>query len=125
MASDFSWALAIQIAAGTRPRDPMILDLALQALARMDGHEVVTRLRDAILARDADDIGDPFSEPAVEAAARRLVEMVYTGEILDSDGTETAIAYHQALGWQVLRFTKPPSVCGPGFGWWNDPPSMV
>jgi hypothetical protein len=119
-ASDGRWALATQIVAGTRPADPNLLSLAVEALEAQFGVDVVHRLHAAILARDAADIVEPFAEPAVEAAARRFVEMVYTGEVTPG----RTIGYHQALAWQVLRFTKPPSVCGPGMGWWNTPPEL-
>lgn len=116
------WSLAVQILAGTGMRDPTLLELALTALARDAGADVVARLHRAVLARDADDIVRPFEDAAVEAAARSLVAMLYTGEIADADGTVTAIGFHQALAWEVLAFTKAPSVCGPGFGWWADAP---
>lgn len=116
------WSLAVQILAGTRMRDEAVMSLALGALARTAGADVVARLHRAVLARDADDIVRPFDDAAVEAAARSLVAMLYTGEIADAGGTVTAIGFHQALAWEVLAFTKAPSVCGPGFGWWTDPP---
>jgi hypothetical protein len=116
------WPLAVQILAGTGMRDGTLLTLALEALTRDAGADVVARLHRAVLARDADDIGRPFEDPAVEAAARMLVEMLYTGEIADAKGSVTAVGFHQALAWEVLAFTKAPSVCGPGFGWWADPP---
>lgn len=116
------WPLAVQILAGTGMRDETLLTLALEALSRDAGADVVARLHRAVLSRDADDIDRPFEEAEVEAAARQLVAMLYTGEIPDADGTVTAIGFHQALAWEVLAFTKAPSVCGPGFGWWADPP---
>ena len=118
------WTLATQILAGTRPRDATLTELAVAALEREAGAETVEKLLVAVLGRDADDIGAPFADAAVEAAARRFVEMVYTGELPAADGTTTGLGFHQALAWQVLRFTKPPSVCGPGFGWWADAPDV-
>jgi hypothetical protein len=119
------WSLAVQILAGTGMRDPILLEIALAALSRQVGADVVARLHRAVIARDADDIVRPFEDPAVEAAARGLVAMLYTGEIADADGTVTAIGFHQALAWEVLAFAKAPSVCGPGFGWWADAPEGV
>lgn len=116
------WPLAVQILAGTGMRDGTLFSLAIEALARDAGEETVARLHRAVLARDADDIARPFEDPTIEAAARKLVEMLYTGEIPDAAGTVTAVGFHQALAWEVLSFTKAPSVCGPGFGWWADPP---
>jgi hypothetical protein len=121
-ATETDWSLAVQVLAGTRMRDPTLLELALAVLTRDAGADVVARLHRAVLARDADDIVRPFDDAAVEAAARSLVAMLYTGEIAGADGTVTAIGFHQALAWEVLAFTKAPSVCGPGFGWWTDPP---
>jgi hypothetical protein len=117
-AQDRSWALATQIVAGTRVSDPTMLTLAVQAIETQFGANTVMELYDAVLARDAANIAAPFPDAAVEAAARRFVEVVYTGEI----ATGSALGFHQALAWQVLPFTKPPSVCGPGFGWWTNPP---
>jgi hypothetical protein len=119
------WPLAVQILAGTGMRDEAVMTLALDALARSAGADVVARLHRAVLGRDADDIARPFDDPAVEAAARALVGMLYTGEIADADGTVTAIGFHQALAWEVLSFTKAPSLCGAGFGWWADAPEGV
>ena len=116
------WPLAVQILAGTGMRDQAVMTLALDALTRSAGADVVARLHRAVLARDADDIVRPFDDAEIESAARKLVEMLYTGEIADSGGTVTAIGFHQALAWEVLAFTKAPSVCGPGFGWWADAP---
>jgi hypothetical protein len=120
-----SWDLAVQILAGTRVKDPTVLALALQGLTAEIGVSRVDALLRAILSRDADSIVEPFSDSKIEAAARRLVDIVYSGEIpTGPDGAVTALAFHQALAWQVLPFTKPPSVCGPGFGWWSNPPDI-
>jgi hypothetical protein len=119
------WLIATQVVAGTLPRDLTLADLALEALIRSAGPATVDALLFAIMARDAQNIGDPFADPAVEDAARHYVEMLYSGDIPDEDGTVSNIGFHQALAWQVLRFTKPPSVCGPGFGWWAEPPATV
>jgi hypothetical protein len=112
------WALATQIVAGTRVADPTVLRLAVKAIEAELGEATLDRLLDAVLARDAASIVEPFADPAVEAAVRRFVEIVYTGEI----ETGTTAGFHQALAWQVLTFTKPPSICGSGFGWWTNPP---
>jgi|GEM_PF-1778810 len=115
-----SWAMATQIVAGTRLADPHVLALAVDALEKEVGADVVGRLYAAIIDRDASNIVEPFEDPDVETAARRFVEMIYTGEITPG----TTVAFHQALAWQVLPFTKPPSVCGPDMGWWTDPPAQ-
>jgi hypothetical protein len=115
---DQSWTLATQIVAGTRVSDPTVLTLAVKAIETEFGADIVTKLLDAVLARDAANIAAPFPDPAVEAAARRFVEVVYTGEF----AVGSTLGFHQALAWQVLPFTKPPSICGPGFGWWTNPP---
>ncbi len=116
-----SWTMATQILAGTRLADPNVLELAVAALENEVGSEVVDRLYAAILKRDAASIVEPFGDDEIEAAARRFVEMIYTGEITPG----ATVAFHQALAWQVLPFTKPPSVCGPGMGWWTDPPERA
>ncbi len=120
-ASGKSWTMATQIVAGTRLADPNVLELAVAALEREVGGDVVARLHAAIIERDAANIVEPFDDAAVEAAARRFVEMVYTGEITPG----TIVGYHQALAWQVLPFAKPPSVCGPDMGWWTYPPDQA
>jgi hypothetical protein len=112
------WALATQIIAGTRVTDPTVLKLALAAIETSFGTATVDKLLDSVLARDAANILEPFADSEVEAAARRFVEIVYTGEITAG----SALGFHQALAWQVLSFAKPPSICGPGFGWWTNPP---
>jgi hypothetical protein len=119
------WEVGMQILAGTRLRDPNVLALVIGALERESGADTVKRLIAAVLKRDAGNIVDPFDDPAVESTARRFVEMAYTGEIPQADGRVAAIGFHQALAWQVLGFTKPPGVCGPGFGWWNQRPTTI
>lgn len=112
------WTVATQIIAGARVADPTVLKLAVGAVESEFGGATVEKLLDAVLARDAASIVEPFADPAVEAAARRFVEIVYTGQI----GANSTLGFHQALAWQVLPFTKPPSVCGKGFGWWTNQP---
>lgn len=115
-----SWTFATQIIAGTRLADPNVLTLAVDALEAEVGADVVKRLHAAILKRDAANIVVPFEDADIESAARRFVEIIYTGEITPGH----TVAYHQALAWQVLPFTKPPSICGPDMGWWTDPPAQ-
>lgn len=117
-----SWDIGTQILAGARLRDPTLMAVALEGLAREVGAGTVDRLLEAVLARDAANIEAPFEDPAIENAARRFVAIVYTGEIPIAGGSP-AIGFHQALAWQVLHFTKPPSVCGPDMGWWTNPPA--
>ena len=119
-ASGGVWTLATQIVAGARVADPTMLKLAVKSIESEFGAATVGKLLDAVLSRDAANIVDPFPDAAVEAAARRYVEMVYTGQI----DAGTTPGFHQALAWQVLPFTKPPSICGPGFGWWTKPPDV-
>jgi hypothetical protein len=118
MAARGNWTIATQIVAGTRLADPNVLEMAVAALEKEVGADVVARLYQAILARDAASIVEPFADKDVESAARRFFEMIYTGEIEPG----TTAAFHQALAWQVLPFTKPPSICGPDMGWWTYPP---
>ncbi|MEJ8573617.1 hypothetical protein [Microbaculum marinum] len=115
-----NWTLATQIITGTQLPDPTVLSLAVEALEHEVGLDVVNRLHAAILKRDAADIVEPFEDSEVEAAARRFVEIVFTGEMTPGN----TAGYHTALAWRVLRFTKPPSVCGPDMGWWNKPPAI-
>jgi len=119
------WLAASQTLAGARVRDPVFLGLCVDALEREAGAGAVKGLLAAVAQRDAANIGDPFADADVESAARRFVEMVYTGEIMQADGSAPAIGFQQALAWQVLGFTKPPSVCGEDFGWWNQPPDPL
>jgi hypothetical protein len=120
-APDTSWTLVTQIVTGARIGDPTVLDLMIEAITSEFGAAVVDKLRDAVLARDAASIVEPFPDSAVEAAARRFVEIAYTGQF----HAGTTLGFHQALAWQVLPFAKPPSICGPGFGWWTDPPASL
>jgi hypothetical protein len=119
-----SWDLVVQILAGARMKDPTVLALALDSLRREFGEPALRRLAEAVLARDAANIVEPFTDPQTEAAARRFVEMLYSGEIADGAGKPLMLGFHQSLAWQVLPFTKAPSLCGPGFGWWNAPPDV-
>ena len=123
--TDRSWATGTLILAGTRPRNPDFLAAALDAFQGEFGAETAGHLLDAVLQRDAAGITDPFDDPRLEDAARRLVEILYTGDLPSGSGADVAAGFQQALAWQVLGFTKPPSICGPEFGWWNAPPGAA
>jgi Membrane bound FAD containing D-sorbitol dehydrogenase len=59
------------------------------------------------------------------AAARRvtatIVECWYTGVYASPSGPRVA-TYLEALAWSTLGFTKPPTVCGGGMGYWAEAP---
>lgn len=113
------WEMASQTMAGARVA-PVLLSHAKEALEAEVGQETVARLLSAALTRDADSIVRPFEDDTLEAAARRFVEIVYTGQL----GPDDMTGFQQSLAWQVLDFAKPPGVCGPGFGWWSQPPAQ-
>jgi hypothetical protein len=58
-------------------------------------------------------------------AARRvtatIVECWYTGIYASPSGPRVA-TYLEALAWSTLGFTKPPTVCGGGMGYWAQAP---
>jgi len=121
--TDRSWAIGTVILAGTRPRNLDFLTAALEVFQGEFGAATANRLRGAVLQRDAASIVDLFEDPVLETAARHLVEILYTGDLPSGQGAETADGFQQSVAWQVLGFTKPPSICGPGFGWWSAPPN--
>ena len=123
--TDRSWVIGTQILAGTRPRNPDFLAAALDAFQGVFGAEASDRLLDAVLQRDAARITEPFDDQRLEEAARYLVGILYTGDFPSGRGADVPLGFQQALAWQVLGFTKAPSVCGPGFGSWNAPPSAA
>jgi D-sorbitol dehydrogenase-like protein len=55
------------------------------------------------------------------AVAAKIVECWYTG-IYDSPTGPRVATYIEALAWTTLGFTKAPSVCGGGVGYWADAP---
>ncbi len=114
--------LAAQILNGALPEPIEIVDACYASLATELGRDTLDALIAAILERDAASIDAPFERPEIEAAARRLLEIFYTGETTAADGSRDVPYFHQALAWHVLGFTKPPGICGPGFGWWADKP---
>ncbi len=116
--------LAAQILNGATPEPIEIIDRFYQSIAEEFSEDVLDRLIEAILARDAGNIDVPFEDAEIDAAAQRMLEIFYTGEVTVG-GQKQTLYFHQALAWHVLRFTKPPSICGPGFGWWADEPVTV
>jgi len=56
------------------------------------------------------------------AVAAKIVEYWYTG-IYDSPTGPRVATHTEALAWSTLAFTKPPSACGGGVGYWADAPS--
>lgn len=117
--------LAAQILNGVTPASLSVVDELFAELMRELGQDTVTRLITAVLQRDASSITRPFEDAAIEQAAQRALDLFYSGEIKGADGQADALYFHQALTWQVLDFTKPPSICGPGFGWWADKPDSL
>ncbi len=117
--------LAAQILNGALPEPIEIVDACYTSLATELGQDTLDALIAAILERDAASIDEPFERPEIEAAARRLLEIFYTGETTATDGSSDVPYFHQALAWHVLGFTKPPGICGPGFGWWADKPPTL
>lgn len=114
--------LAAQILNGALPEPIELVDACYASLAAELGQDTLDALIAAILERDAASIDEPFKRPEIETAARRLLEIFYTGETTAADGSRDVPYFHQALAWHVLGFTKPPGICGPGFGWWADKP---
>lgn len=55
----------------------------------------------------------------VEALARRLLVILYTGETSGPAPSPHLGHYPWALAWRVLAFTKAPGICGAGFGAWS------
>ena len=117
--------LATQILNGLTPTTLSVIDQLFSALEQELGQETVAQLIAAVLERDAANISQPFDDTSTEQAAQRALEMFYSGEIKNADGHADALYYHQALTWQVLDFAKPPSICGPGFGWWTAKPDST
>ena len=58
---------------------------------------------------------------AARAVTATIVECWYTG-VYDSPGGPRVATYIEALAWTTLDFTKAPSVCGGGVGYWADAP---
>jgi hypothetical protein len=56
------------------------------------------------------------------AVAAKIVEQWFTG-VYDSPAGPRVATYTEALAWSTLAFTKPPSACGGGVGYWADAPS--
>ena len=63
-----------------------------------------------------------FDSIAGAAVAAKIVESWFTG-IYDSPTGPRVATYTEALAWSSLEFTKPPSVCGGGVGYWAEAPS--
>ncbi|MEZ5863729.1 MAG: hypothetical protein R3D25_06520 [Geminicoccaceae bacterium] len=122
LSGDARSLLAAQILNGALPEPIAVVDACYDSLAAELGGDILDALIEAILERDAASIDEPFERPEIEAAARRLLEIFYTGEVVAADGSRDVPFFHQALAWHVLGFTKPPGICGPGFGWWADKP---
>jgi hypothetical protein len=62
-----------------------------------------------------------FAQEAMRTLADKITEYWYTGVYDTPDGEEAVATFVDALAWQTLRFTKPPTICGaPDF--WTEPP---
>jgi D-sorbitol dehydrogenase-like protein len=58
---------------------------------------------------------------AARAVTAKIVECWYTG-VYDSPAGPRVATYLEALAWTTLGFTKAPSICGGGVGFWADAP---
>ena len=95
---------------------PEILAAAARAsLTGAFGADTVTALVRAVAVWD----GAGALPDAVEAAARRLLVILYTGEPGTGGQRGDAPFYPWALAWQSLDFARAPGVCGGAFGSWS------
>jgi hypothetical protein len=62
-----------------------------------------------------------FDQEAMRQLADKITEYWYTGVYDTEEGEQAVATFVDALAWQALHFTKPPTICGaPDF--WTRPP---
>lgn len=65
-----------------------------------------------------------FDREETRSLADTIVEYWYTG-VYSQDGQDVVATTVDALAWQSLTFTKPPTVCGPYSGFWAELPNAA
>jgi hypothetical protein len=105
--------------AGTGEFPRFFADAARAILERECGVGAAGKLVEAVGAWSGDgELPDPDSE----TMARRLLTILYTGEIAKENPKRGDSPYYPwALAWQTLEFARAPGVCGSRFGGWSDP----
>ena len=63
-----------------------------------------------------------FRDERLRALSDTITLWWYTGVYEGRDGPAVA-TYTESLGWRSLPYTNAPSTCGPGMGFWAEPPA--
>ena len=113
LAFDEAFARACAILAGTTVISELFIAAARTALENELGHEAV----DEMVAAVNSSTGEPTLPPKLECVARKLLIILYTGQIKRRDAPAQATFYQSALAWQMLDFADAPGICG--FGSWS------
>ena len=96
----------------TPPSGGMTLDQLYQATGF--GGSTPPASYDALAATGA------LNQPAAKATAAAIAAYWYTGQVAATG--ETVVTYRDALGWEALKFTRAPGMCGGAFGFWSAAP---
>lgn len=65
-----------------------------------------------------------FEQEDTRKLLDKIIEYWYTGVYDTAEGEQAVATYVDALMWQALYFTKPPTICGaPDF--WSEPPERI
>lgn len=111
--TEAAWALC-----GSEDSPEFVVEAARRMILREFGEGSDAKLVAAIRGAKPD---APLPDD-VQAIAKRLLVILYTGETEGPDkATKVLGHYPWALAWSVLRFAKAPSICGAGFGSWSKP----
>ena len=93
----------------------------IRAMEAELGKDDLAKLAETIRNHPGDTMTPAITEAGLDNLANRVIEIMYTG-IVEKDGEKITLHYTETLQWQVGTYTKPPTTCGPQFGYWKDPP---
>jgi hypothetical protein len=85
----------------------------------------LTQLVDLLETTPPDKINEAVAAARLDQLASSIVSAFYSGQLIEGNKIQL-VTYWDALVWQAVKsFTKPPGVCGGGFGYWAEAPKST
>jgi hypothetical protein len=106
---------------GRIAEDPSLAEAYLAALRERVAPGDLERLAAVVREHAGSGMDAAITRAGLDAVANQVIAAWYTGTVPTATGSRV-VTYLDAVAWKATGFTKPPSVCGPGFGFWANPP---
>lgn len=85
----------------------------------------LTQLVDLLETTSPDKVDQAVATARLDQLASTIVASFYSGQLIQGKQVQL-VTYWDALVWQAVKsFTKPPGMCGGGFGYWAEAPKAT